>query len=100
MKTIVVFATHGAPPRGFPKGEMAEWFRLHGRMEHAGAAERAEQERRYAELDERMRAWPRTPENDPFHASSLQMAASSAKPRDCRCWSALTSSVRPAWTMR
>jgi hypothetical protein len=41
MKTIVVLAMHGAPPNGFPKRELAEWFGLHGRMEHAGDAERA-----------------------------------------------------------
>jgi sirohydrochlorin cobaltochelatase len=54
---------------------MAEWFELHGRMEHAGGAERAALEQRFAELDGRMRAWPRTEENDPFHANSLEMAA-------------------------
>lgn len=75
MNVFVVLAMHGAPPSDFPRREMAEWFELHGRMEHAGGAERTALEQRYAELDERMRAWPRTAENDPFHASSLEMAA-------------------------
>ena len=75
VNVSVVLAMHGAPPRDFPRREMAEWFELHGRLEHAGGAERAALEQRFAELDERMRAWPRTAENDPFHASSLKMAA-------------------------
>jgi sirohydrochlorin cobaltochelatase len=74
MKTIVVLAMHGAPPSDFPRGELAEWFGLHGRMEHADGAERAALEQRYAELEAQMRTWPRTAENDPFHASSLELA--------------------------
>ena len=74
MKTVVVLAMHGAPPNDFPKRELAEWFGLHGRMEHAGDTERAALEQRHAELEARMRTWPRTAENDPFHASSLELA--------------------------
>jgi len=54
---------------------MGEWFGLHGRLEHAQGSERTALERRFAELDARMRSWPRTPANDPFHASSLEVAA-------------------------
>jgi hypothetical protein len=34
---------------------------------------------RYAVLDARLRAWPRTPANDPFHAASLDLAARLAR---------------------
>ncbi|HKZ85906.1 MAG TPA: CbiX/SirB N-terminal domain-containing protein [Anaerolineae bacterium] len=47
---------------------------MHARLEHAGGPERAGLERRYAELDARMRAWPRTPYNDPFHAGTQELA--------------------------
>jgi sirohydrochlorin cobaltochelatase len=30
---------------------------------------------RYDQLDAKMRAWPRTPENDPFHTGSIDIAS-------------------------
>jgi sirohydrochlorin cobaltochelatase len=30
---------------------------------------------RYDQLDTKMRAWPRTPKNDPFHAGSIDIAS-------------------------
>lgn len=75
MKTVIVLAMHGAPPKDFPAQEMGEWFGLHGRLEHAPGPERAALEKRFAELDARMRSWPRTAANDPFHASSTELAA-------------------------
>jgi sirohydrochlorin cobaltochelatase len=71
----VILAMHGTPPRDFPPQEMAEWFGLHGRIEHARGGERAALEARYARLEARMRSWQRTVANDPFHASSLELAA-------------------------
>lgn len=75
MNAIVVLAMHGTPPRDLPPQVMGEWFGLHGRLEHAQGAEREALEKRFAELDARMRNWPRTAANDPFHASSLELAA-------------------------
>jgi sirohydrochlorin cobaltochelatase len=54
---------------------MAELFGLHARLEHAGEAERPALEHRHAALDVKMRAWPRTPDNDPFYAGSSELAA-------------------------
>jgi len=54
---------------------MAEFFGLHARMEAGGHGMQPAQRERYRALDERMRAWPRTPANDPFHAASLELAA-------------------------
>ena len=75
MATIIVLATHGVPPRDFPPAEMAEFFGLHARIEAGGHGMQPAQRERYRDLDERMRAWPRTTANDPFHAASLDLAA-------------------------
>jgi sirohydrochlorin cobaltochelatase len=62
METAIVLAMHGAPPNDFP-GE-----------ERAGEKERASLAARHGELEARMRAWPRTEANDPFHAGSVAIA--------------------------
>ena len=74
MSQVIVLAMHGAPPRDFPEREMAEFMGLHARLEHASGPERAALDRRYAELDARMRAWPRTPHNDPFYVGTQELA--------------------------
>ncbi len=76
MYIIVVLAMHGTPPRDFPKNEMMELFALYQRLESAGEAERKDLEKRHRKLEEKMRNWPRTAENDPFFASSQQIARS------------------------
>ncbi len=75
MRTVVVLAMHGAPANDFPGQELAEWFALHGQIEHASGPERKQLEQRHQRLEAKMRAWPRTAENDPFHASSLALAS-------------------------
>jgi len=74
METVLVLAMHGAPPNDFPPRETGELFSLHGRLEHASGPERAVLEQRYAELEARVRAWPRTARNDPFWAGSQDLA--------------------------
>lgn len=74
MKPVIVLAMHGAPPNDFPRREAMELFSLHSRLEHAAESERATLARRHEELEAKMRAWPRTPENDPFHAGSMELA--------------------------
>jgi sirohydrochlorin cobaltochelatase len=70
MDTAIVLAMHGAPPRDFPEPEMAEYFSLHLRLEHAGDGAPAEWRERVQALETRMRAWPRNSSNDPFWAAS------------------------------
>jgi sirohydrochlorin cobaltochelatase len=70
----IVLAMHGAPPLDFPKDEMAEFFSLHARVGHAGGEAAASPAQRFAELEGKMRAWPRTANNDPFYAGSLELA--------------------------
>ena len=74
MKTIIVLAMHGAPPNDFPKNEIGELFGLHARLESSSGPERATLERRHEELEAKMRIWPRSIQNDPFHAGSLELA--------------------------
>jgi sirohydrochlorin cobaltochelatase len=71
----IVLAMHGAPPQDFPRREMGEFFGLHSRLTQSGGPPSADLQKRHNELETKMRAWPRTAENDPFHAASLALAA-------------------------
>ncbi len=77
-KTVIVLAMHGEPPKDFPRDEFATFFSLHARLKFT-EMRGAELEETYARLDAKMRNWPRTAENDPFHASSLEMARQLSK---------------------
>lgn len=74
MKKAIVLAMHGAPPNDYPRGELAEFFNLHALMERADADQRAAIAERYHVLDQKIRSWPRTPENDPFYAGAQSLA--------------------------
>ena len=71
---VIVLAMHGAPPIDFPRHEVAELFGLHMRLEQATGPERAALEGRHAQLESKMRHWPRTAENDTFYAGSIELA--------------------------
>ena len=75
MTAGIVLAMHGVPPKDFPKQEMVELFGLHARLDHPGGGPEHEAlHARHQELEEKMRTWPRTPENDPYHAASHDLA--------------------------
>ncbi len=74
MNTHVVLATHGSPPRDFPAAEMGEFFELHARLGHAANTNNPAVVR-YEELEKKMRAWKRTPQNDPFYSASMELAS-------------------------
>ncbi len=74
MSTVIVLVMHGASPVDFPRQEAAEFFNLRARLKHVHGPERAALLRRHDELDAKMRAWPRTPQNDPFFAGSQELA--------------------------
>jgi len=65
---------HGSPPTDFPRGELQEFFTLHARMHSAPPERPQEMRQRYAELEARMRNWPRNADNDPFFAASKELA--------------------------
>ncbi|UCG70813.1 MAG: CbiX/SirB N-terminal domain-containing protein [Thermoplasmata archaeon] len=75
MKPVVVLAMHGSPPNDFPRDELTEFFGLHAQMEHTSGNTRKGLEKRYSELNAKLRSWPRTAENDPFYAGSQKMAS-------------------------
>lgn len=77
-KTVIVLAMHGEPPQDFPRDEFARFFSLHARLKFT-EMRGAELEETYALLDAKIRNWPRTAENDPFHASSQEMARQLSK---------------------
>jgi len=76
MKVTVVLAMHGVPPSDFPKRETAELFGLHMRLEQGDVPQpqRAAMSQRYIELDAKMRAWPRSEQNDRFYVASQRLA--------------------------
>jgi sirohydrochlorin cobaltochelatase len=73
-KAIIVLAMHGAPPLDFPPEEMSEFMGLHARVGHGTGAEADALRRRYLDLEAKMRAWPRTGQNDPFCSGSQDLA--------------------------
>lgn len=81
-KIVIVLAMHGTPPLDYPPQDAAELFNLHGRLEHASDTERDALEKRYVELEARMRSWPRTAENDPFYTGSQKLAHELEKATD------------------
>lgn len=74
-KAVIVLAMHGAPPLDFPRGEMTEFMGLHARLGHrSGGEEDGSLRRRFIDLEAKLRAWPRTGQNDPFYAGSQDLA--------------------------
>ncbi len=71
-EVVVVLAMHGTPPKDFPKKERKELFELRALLKHAVTPEQATIDRHDA-LDQKMRMWPRTPENDTFYTGSMEL---------------------------
>jgi len=80
MSDVIILVMHGAPPKDFPQHEMHEYFTLHGQLGEAhdhpspGDHGHSHIRQRFAELENKMRLWPRNAENDPFHAGSQALA--------------------------
>jgi sirohydrochlorin cobaltochelatase len=79
---IIVLAMHGVPPADFPRPELEEFFALHARLEHAGGSDKRGLER-YRELEARLSCWPRTEDNDPYHAASLKLGRALSSAAGC-----------------
>lgn len=80
MSIVILLAMHGAPPNDFPQPELTEFFGLHMQLEHIplraiqANPQLLEKQQRHDKLHARLRAWPRSEQNDPFYAASLAMA--------------------------
>jgi len=75
MKTIIVLAMHGTPPKDFSEAQVALSVGLHMWLEHGTGPICAVLERYHAKLDAKIRNLPRTAKNDPFHAASQELAS-------------------------
>jgi sirohydrochlorin cobaltochelatase len=76
MKTAVILVGHGAPPRGFPRADVQRLKSLEGKRTATGGPMTEEE----AELDRKIRSFPRTPENDPYR-EGLEALAAALRPR-------------------
>jgi len=74
MKTIVVLAMHGLPPSDFPKNQFVEYTNLRTKFRHGDIPVDKAAAKRHADLEERIRYWPRTRLNDPFFTASQDIA--------------------------
>ncbi len=73
MSDVIVLAVHGNIANDFPRPELGDYFGLRARIQLGTEEERTRLEPRYLELDARLRAWRRTPANDPFWSASLAL---------------------------
>ena len=74
MKTTIILVAHGVPPTDFPREETGEFFGISSRIRRAGPEEAKTLRERQRVLEEKMRNWPRTPENDPFYFATRELA--------------------------
>lgn len=83
MKQTVTLAMHGAPPANFPRKELVELVSLHERLEGQRDDKDSAIEQIYSDLDAKIRAWPRTPRNDPFYFASERMVRGLSRELGC-----------------
>jgi len=74
MKRVIILAMHGMPPSDFPQKETLDYFMLHSRMENMPGPPPPVMQKKYEELDFKMRNWPRTQENDSYFYASNELA--------------------------
>jgi len=74
MKIVIILAMHGMPPNDFPQKETLDYFMLHSRMENMPGPPPPVMQQQYEELDNKMRNWSRTQENDPYFYASKELA--------------------------
>lgn len=70
MARALLFVGHGGVPSDYPRRELAELKRLEGERRRTGSPITPEE----AALDVKIRAWPRTPETDPYLAGFDSLA--------------------------
>ncbi len=73
-ETVIVLAMHGVPANDTPAEKVGEYHKLHGMMETAPPHVVEGIKYHYEELDDLVRNWPRTPENDPYFFGTKKIA--------------------------
>lgn len=71
---VIVLAMHGVPANDTPPDKVGEYHKLHGMMETAPPHVVEGIKYHYEELDDLVRNWPRTPENDPYFYGTKKIA--------------------------
>lgn len=71
--TVILLVGHGAVPTDVPEETTREWRALRSARRAQGDREPSARER---QLDELIRRWPRSADNDPYHAGVERVAAS------------------------
>lgn len=74
MKAVILVG-HGGVPTDFPRGWLTELKSLEGKRRALGESPSL----RETELDQKIRKWPRSPENDPYQAG-LETLANQLQP--------------------
>ena len=72
-KIKIVLAMHGSPPIDFPGEEMAFFYGIHLKVEHAPDSVDVETKKLAEAIEEKMKCWPRTEENDPYYTSGMKI---------------------------
>ena len=76
LKIGVVLVGHGAPATDCPPEFVGEMMGLEWRKNiHPGGPSESQAQQRIAQLDQKIRNWPRTERNDPYKAGLERLAA-------------------------
>jgi sirohydrochlorin cobaltochelatase len=87
---------HGMPPKDFPQQDLREFFALYGKAESAPNSLSDAQRQKYLQLHEKMRNWPRNPENDPFHAAAAELGSLLKRELSCPIYVAFNEFCSPS----
>lgn len=75
MKRVIVLIMHGMTPKDFPIQEKKEYMALRAKYHDAHSTSGSALDRlRLEEMEKKIRRWPRTKANDPFHAAALRIS--------------------------
>ncbi len=75
MKRAIVLIMHGMTPKDFPPLDKKEYMALRARHHDAHSASGSVLDRlSLEEMEQKIRRWPRTKSNDPFHAAALRIS--------------------------
>ncbi|MHA1951916.1 MAG: sirohydrochlorin chelatase [Candidatus Thorarchaeota archaeon] len=77
--TTIILAMHGAPPNDYPHSDLMDFFKLHMAHDHGSSGFPPMMHQKHEELHNKMRAWSRTADNDPFWDASQKLAEELSK---------------------